>query len=291
MTKEPIAGTPKVVFSIPLISRENARNWPQVCANLRATINVLRKQNNPNWSAVICSQSKPDGIAFDDQVQFLPFEEAVIGNDRPPKRRAIAALCQRSNVGDVYIFHLDADDYVHPDLVDYMFKTRDPSGYLVDRGYMYDIASGKLAPLQFADPTDVQKQEGPFGLGVLPYRLDAALRRLTGKGLPNLPPRLSKMTSFDSRCGSCVAWRFRCNGQEPDPCVLPDIRHRHIRLANDEGLMQLNPVPFNAMIYVIGHGENIQEAKGRLHFKTRYIDQFNLPEQERQRVLTTFGAG
>jgi len=289
MTQTPISGNPIVVFSIPLISREKARDWAQVCANLSLTVDTLRRQNNPNWKAVICCQSEPDGISFDDQVLFLPFNEHVEGNDNSLKRGAIAEFCRKTQTGDVYLFKLDADDFVHPKLVDYMVKTRDQSGYLIDRGFMYNVASGTLAPLHRADKDAVRRQEGPLGLAQVPRRLDKAVRRLTGRGFATFPPRLSKMRSFDSSCGSCVAWRYRFDAQNQNFPRWPDIDHRLIRPANEEGLMHLNPVPFHAMMYVVGHGENIQEAKGRLHYKTRYIDAFELPQTETQQVLTSFG--
>lgn len=291
MTQKPISGDPIVVFSIPVISRDKARDWAQVCANLGHTVETLRRQNNPDWKAVICCQSEPDGISFDDQVLFLPFTDRVEGNDNGLKRRAITEFCRETQSGDVYLFKLDADDFVHSKLVDYMVTTRDPSGYLIDRGYMYNAASGAIAPLHRADKDAVRRQEGPLGLAQVPRRLDNVVRKLTGRGFANFPPRLSKMRSFDSSCGSCVAWRYRFDDETRTAPGTPDLDHRLIRPANEEGLMHLNPVPFHAVIYVIGHGENIQEAKGRLHHKTRYIDAFELSQKETRQVLSDFGIG
>ena len=291
MVRNPISGTPNVVFAIPLISKERAHNWDQVCTNLSETIETLRRQTNPNWQAVICCQSEPDGIAFDDQVVFLPFTEPVDGKDNKQKRQAIARHCSKVMSCDAYFFVLDADDYVHPDLVGYMVKTRSPSGYLIDRGYLFDISIGKLAPLNLADRKDIRAQQGALRLGRIPIRLDHTLRKLTGRGFRKQTPRLWKMKSFDSSCGSCVAWRYRFDPDHPNPPEIPGFDHRLIRPANEDGLMQLHHVPFNAVVYVVGHGENLQKVKGRLHLKSRYIEEFKLPEHETRQILATFGVG
>ncbi len=291
MTQKPVSGTPIVIFSIPLISREKAHNWSQVCVNLSRTVETLRRQNNPGWKAVICCQSEPDGIAFDDQILFLPFNDQVEGNDNSRKRRAITDYCRKTQTGDVYLFKLDADDFAHPGLVDHMIQTRDPAGYLIDRGYMFDTASQRIAPLNRATNEAVRKQEGIWGLSQVPRRLNNAFRRVTGRNFANFPPRLSKMRSFGSTCGSCVAWRYHCGGTDHSDIAVPNVDHRLLLPANEDGLLRLHPVPFNAMIYVVGHGENIQEAKGRLPYKLRYIDQFALPPQEARQVLTEFGLG
>lgn len=289
MTQEPISDTPTVIFSIPLISRENARDWSQACANLKQTVDTLRRQTNPNWKAVICCQSQPDGITFDDQVQYLPFQEQVEGNDNHKKRRTITRYCNETHSGDVYLFKLDADDFVHPALVDHMIKTRDPQGYLIDRGYMFDTASHRIAPLNRAPTEAIRAQEGPLGLALIPRRLNDLFRRATGRNLAKFPPRLSKMRSFGSACGSCVAWRYRCGGFDHQNVTMPEVDHRLVLPANEDGLMHLHPVPFNALVYVVGHGENIQEQKGRLPYKIRYIDEFALPQPEAQQVLAEFG--
>ncbi|MEX0329626.1 MAG: glycosyltransferase family A protein [Ruegeria sp.] len=289
MTPNPISGTPTVVFSIPLISEEKAGDWEQVCANLAKTVETLRRQTNPHWKAIICSQTKPEGVCFDNQVLFLPFAEKVEGNDKRFKRRLVAGHCLKAETGDIYLFNLDADDFAHPELVDYMVETRDPSGYLVERGYMYDIAARTIAPLHRAQKEAVDQQERLFGLFLVPWRLNYAFRRLTGRNLATVTPRLSKMRSFGSTCGSCVAWRLDCSGGDKDAQIVPQINHRLIRHANEDGLMNLDPVPFSAMMYVVGHGENDQDLIGRLHHKTRYIDEFKLSESETRQVLRTFG--
>ncbi len=289
MAQEPISGTPVVIFAIPLIARDKAHDWAQVCANLKRTIGTLQRQTNPNWKAVICSQSKPDGITFDDQVRFLPFSEQIDGNDSTRKRREIANHCQSTETGDVYLFKLDADDFAHPALVEHLIETRATEGYLIDRGYMFDTASHRIAPLNRATKEAIRAQEGPLGLAMIPRRLNDLFRRVTGRNLAKFPPRLSKMRSFGSTCGSCVAWRYRCGDKDQANIIMPEIDHRLILPANQDGLMRLHPVPFNAMVYVVGHGENIQQTKGRLPYKIRYIDEFALPPHQAQQVLGEFG--
>ncbi len=289
MTCDPVAVNPTVVFSIPLIARHRARDWSQVCENLGQTIETLRRQTNPNWMAVVCGQTQPDGIDFDDQVIFLRFTKPAPGIDKGEKRRSITEFCSQILSGDAYLFCLDADDLTHPKLVDYMVETRDPSGYLIDKGFMYNTTTGETAPLHRADKDAIRKQEGPFGFALVPRRLDNVFRKLTGRGFANFPPRLSKLKSFDSTCGSCVAWRCQFGQTKLDVPVLPELSHRLIGLSNRNDLMQLNYVPFHAMMYVIGHGENLQEAKGRLRYKTRYIDEFKMTQRDTQQALAEFG--
>ncbi|MES0824239.1 glycosyltransferase family A protein [Ruegeria sp. SCP11] len=289
MTRDPVDEAPEVIFSIPLISKEKANNWSKVCSNLTKTVESLRRQTSPNWKAVICCQSKPDGIEFDDKVTFLPFTRMLERTDKAPKRKAIFEFCRDSFSGDKYLFYLDADDLAHPTLVEYILDTRDPSGYLVDRGFLYDTVAGKLAPLYRPTPDVLQKQKKKIRWTRQLIRLRNIGRRLTGREAIEYPARLARMRSFDSKCGSCVAWRYRCGGNRENSPDVPEFSHSFVRPASEEGLVNLHKISFEAMIYVVGHGENLEELVGGVQRKLEYADEFGLPEREAKKVLHTFG--
>ena len=215
-----------VRFIIPLISKKKARNWQTVCENLNRTIGSLRGQTSGRWKAIVTCQDRPDGIAFDDQVRFLPYPipANVRSTDQPAKQRHLIRAASQLDRSDGYIYFLDADDILHPDLVEYIVSDNNGHGYTITRGYMIDFAARKAVPL--------------------------------GHG-PN------EQYLFREANGSSAALRFdmRTNRALCGPAFKRGPHSQTHRRAAEYGL-DLAQVPFACALYVFNHGDNMQLHRG-----------------------------
>ena len=239
----PPSTAPEVIFATPLISKNRAFDWDVICANLAATVRSLRNQTSDQWRMLICGQDQPKGITFDAHVQFLPYavpdtetDKNALNFDKWLKIKQMTAHLSTSESGDGYLFQLDADDIVHPDLVAHITADNNGQGYYITHGYMMDLGSLQMA-----------------------YLGARSLRRPFAK-------------SFNRECGSCVAARFDFR-QGPAFAEPLNARGRHKDMHENLAAYGfiLQPVPFAAALYVVNHGENIRQRRGKKDAKISYL--------------------
>lgn len=244
-----------VVFAIPLISRAKADNWEGVEANLAATIATLRAQTDDRWQAVICCQDRPERIAFDAHVHFLPYPDHPPGIDKYHKAGHILRWLPESPVRAGYYFPLDADDLIHPDLVRHMLADDNRAGYRIPKGYMLDHETLALAVLQ---PPDAAYPEA---------------------------------THFFRSCGSSSAVYFDFDSGADYSAVLA-ARGNHRKVVRNMGYfgLRVDDVPFHAAIYVMNHGDNLRQKRGLMSGKMKHFDLNPVRDPaEVARIGETFG--
>ncbi len=249
----PPSGNPKVIYAIPLVSRRRSEAWDVVETNLVHTMEALDRQTDPNWTALICGQDQPEKITFGQNVHFLRSDASDKFNDRPEKARQLARHVLETETGDGYLFPLDADDLPHPKLTEHMRTDNNGHGYLIDKGYMYDAATGRLAILQ---PSNRQ---------------------------------FPKAKRFYNHCGSSAAYRYDLrSGADFTGLLIEREDHKQVaRHARRYGF-RLALVPFHAMAYIVNHGENLREKRGSLHRKMTHFDKNALPPEMAEEVREIF---
>jgi hypothetical protein len=96
---------------------------------------------------------------------------------------------------------------------------------------------------------------------------------------------------FDQSCGSCAAVYVDFRQNHHDAKLL--IEHRsHTKitaLCADFG-QPLAPVPFASALYIVGHGQNMIERRGKLEQRTQNWVQGAVSDQDAQSILETFQA-
>lgn len=246
----------EIVFLIPLVGRHHVTSWEQISARLAATLASFKGQTNPNWRVIICGQDLPSEVELDNRIHFLPFTKAWEGNDKWPKLQALVRHLPNLNVTSAYVMPFDADDVLHPEAVDHMLQQGDPNGYLIEYGYIVDFAANRVG------------KAGPA-------------RPLTPLRKP-----------FWKLCGSCAAFRYE-DQQERTDFLAELVAHEHrmfpylARLSGNA----LRPLPWPAALYMLNHGENFGARRGRVGFKPRFVQRFEVTlEEEKAAIRAAFPA-
>ncbi|SIN83169.1 hypothetical protein [Vannielia litorea] len=251
---QPLAAptAPEVVFLIPLVGRHHVGDWATVEARLSETLASLAAQTDSRWRALVCGQDAP-ALPDDPRIIFLPFTEAVEGND---KWRKLAALCRAlpdHGPEDGYVMPFDADDLLARGAVAEMLTRRMPGGYLVQDGWLMNVGTGTFAR--------------------------AARRSLAQPG----------QKPFWKLCGSCAA--FRCTRDPGDAAFLEALTaHEHRMFPYLAALAgrPLAPLHAPAALYILNHGENFGARRGRVSFKARFVERFAVGSEEEARIRSAF---
>lgn len=229
----------QVVFLIPLVRCSDVGDWQAVSDRLARTIDSLHRQSDTRWQAIICGQDRPDGLSFDDCVHFLPFTDAVTGNDKWNKLATLARALPQYCTNPSYVMPFDADDLLAPDVVEQVLRDQKP-GYVVQAGYVQDASTGQIA-----------------------LTAPQSLRQPGQK-------------AFWKLCGSCAVFRYET---QADADLIEQITaHEHRMFPYLAALSgrKLTPLTQPSALYILNHGDNFGARRGRVSFKSRYVERFAL---------------
>lgn len=235
----------QVVFLIPLVGPENVGDWDAVVARLEATLDCFLAQDDPNWRAVICCQERPP-LPDDPRISFLPFLAPGPGNDKWMKLAALTGHLDAMDLPPSYVMTFDADDLLRQGSVREMLRRQAPGGYLVESGYVMDDATGTIA---LADaPSPRQPLRKPF------WKL----------------------------CGSCAAVAHDPDLPQSRDFLQAMTQHEHRMFPYLAALARrpLSPLSQPSVLYVLNHGENFGARRGRVSFKTRFVERFRIEDPE-----------
>jgi len=236
--------SPRIVVLIPLISRARADDWSVITANLKETLKSVARQSYRNVDVVLCCQDWPDSFPDEAGFHFVKAdpEPAKGMSDKKQKLKAMSRYVSKTFREYVYVMILDADDLLHPELFEYVASDNNGTGYLIDKGYMLDIATGEFARL--------------------------------------MPDPDGKLRPFNNHCGSCAVFGidFRRNRSMVIYLDALGAGHSHYREIAALFGYPLQEVPFHAAIYVMNHGENMRKKRGKLHGKMNYLQAHKIPD-------------
>ena len=240
-----------VTFLIPLVGAHHVDDWSAVCARLQGTLDSLIAQSNPNWRAVICCQDAPL-LPQDPRIQYIAFDNPAPGNDKWRKLSALYDWLKSNSSVPGYVMSFDADDLLHDGAVAEMLK-RQSDGYLVTAGYVMDHALG-----------------------------DYALAR------PQSPAAPSQKALW-KLCGSCCALRHDPNVPESADFMQEMTQHEHRMFPYLARLSGAKLTPFRApvVLYILNHGENFGARRGRVSFKTRFVQRFKINDPKSLAAIKT----
>lgn len=243
-----------VTFLVPLVGPSDQIDWDAVQARLAGTLASFQSQTNPNWTALICCQTRPD-LPEDARIRYIPFDDPAPGND---KWRKLAVLCDA--LGELrpapgYVMSFDADDLLHPGAVDEMLRRQAPGGYLVSLGYVQNHGTGAIALAR-------------------PRSLSQPMRK-----------------PFWKLCGSCMALRHDPGLPASADFLRAMMQHEHRMFPYLARLAGVTPAPFSRamVLYVLNHGDNFGARRGRVSFKARFVERFCITDaQELAQIAQDF---
>jgi hypothetical protein len=246
----------QVLFLIPLVGPDSVTDWDAVTARLGATLDCMIAQDDPHWQAVICCQTQPP-LPDDPRITYLPFTSPEPGNDKWLKLAALTAHMDHMDLPPSYVMSFDADDLLRQGSVREMLKRQAPGGYLVQSGYVMDDATGVIA---LADA-------------------------------PSLRQPLRK--PFWKLCVSCTAIAHDPDLPQSTAFFQTMTQHEHRMFPYLAALAgrPLAALSQPSVLYVLNHGENFGARRGRVSFKTRFVERFRIDDpQQLARIADGFPA-
>lgn len=240
-----IDAAPRFYFGIPLRSRRSSLDWTLVCRNLSRTLDSLRRQTSQAFGVLIACHDIPEVDTTGLHVEFVvaDFDPPPAiddagnpGNDKAAKKRLLG-LAMKSRMGaESYYMHLDADDLVHPSLVASTLDDDNRRGYLIERGYMFDCASGRAGRMD----TTLSEFWRHCGSCAVVHFTDV-----------DMPARFG-----DNRC---YFTQFKKHSE-------------YAQIASEHG-RPLSPYPEPMAAYLVNHGENdVSAYRGKLGIKSKYVE-------------------
>lgn len=225
-----------VGFIIPLKAKKISNDWPFTCELLNKTLDSLRNQTNEQFHIVVVGHDKPHFSKENNAI--ADFLECSF--DIPVKKEHTGEISHVSHISRIvdkvqkiaeglvylenayrctYYMGLDADDLLHKELVEYVMENKNPNGYLLNKGYEYHVNYAKVV---YRD--NMSEICGSTSLShrdhiIIPELTD--FKSVRALGIP----------FFES--------------------------HQQIAATYSDKGAALKEVPFPAMIYKLGHGQNV----------------------------------
>ena len=268
---------PRIAFLIPIASPRSAKDWRLACAYFRQTLSSIFNSNDPNYCVVVAGHEPPAfELPQDSRFKFLSLDHPLppLGNEYylaaiKDKLVKLAAAWNyaKSTWKPDYVMKLDWDDLVSSQLVDWLVSAEDEAGYLIKHGWVW--RSGSPYIVQYTEQfdrvcgscliirSDLADKTGPF------------LHSLDGTRFDNVSLRMEATNP-----------RSLIPGAATGTLLLND---SHIRAEAQFDYLghRLEMVPFNAVVWRIGHGNNASSQ----HHTTETLRMF-LGRIRRTRLVT-----
>jgi hypothetical protein len=228
------------------------------CAYFQQTLSSILNSNNANYCVVIAGHEFPDfEPPQDPRFKFLSLEHPLPSQEGgdylaavKDKMIKLAAAWEyaKSAWKPQYVMKLDWDDLISSRLVDWLGSAEDQAGYLIQHGWIWRAGSRDVVQrTEYFDRvcgscliirSDVADQTGPFLTHVEGTKLSPEEHRFAANDHYSLVP------------GSAIG-----------TLLLNDNHQRYVAQFNYLGY-RLAPVPFEAAVCRIGHGNNAGQPFG-----------------------------
>lgn len=245
----------QVTFLLPMVGPDQVGDWEAVVARLRTTLDGFVTQDAPDWRAAVCCQTRPD-LPDDPRITYLPFTDPTPGNDKWRKLRVLSEALPDLTDGPGYVMSFDADDLLRQGTVQEMLMRQAKGGYLVQSGYVMDVSTGDIG---LADNRS----------------LSAPMRK-----------------PFWKLCGSCAALYHDPALPESTAFLAEMTQHEHRMFPYLSALagQPLHPLFRPSVLYMLNHGENFGARRGRVGYKTRFVQRYRIDDPDMlARIKADFG--
>lgn len=221
--------SPVVTFIVPLKSPQVSRNWSLVSALCCRTLNSILRQTCPDLKIILVCNEPPEQCPTDSRLEIVidtfpvPQNRSEIFRDQKVKVKRGMLACQGFEQG--YVMRMDADDFIHRELVSFVKKHTGVNGWYFNKGFVY--------------------QEGSRWIYLRNnFHYSTASSHIVWLTEKDLPQSMNT----------------------PDNEYFVDLwQHLKLRKTCEEQGRTLQPMPFRAATYTIGHSESVM-----LHSLTKW---------------------
>jgi hypothetical protein len=140
----------KIAFAISLKSKSVSRNWAKVQSNLAKTLRSILRNTDPNFCIVIAGHEKPTIKEMQHRrVKWLtvnfrpPLGTLGFSSDKLRKRKVIGMYLRKIGFSG-YFMPLDADDWVHYRLVEYVRSQPARVALIMNSGVIVNLVRNEV---------------------------------------------------------------------------------------------------------------------------------------------------
>ncbi|MBO1050754.1 MAG: glycosyltransferase family 2 protein [Dolichospermum sp. DET73] len=213
--------SPVLTFIIPLKSPEVSKDWSVVSQLCCRTLQSILKQSCPELKIILVCNCPPDNYPKDSRLEIvvdtfsIPQNYSEIFLDQKLKIKRGMIACKGFSQG--YVMRMDADDFIHSELVAFVKQNFGKNGWYFPQGYVYQKGSRWI----------YLRNNFHFSTA------SSHIIWLTEEDLPD---------SMDT----------------PDTDYFVDLwQHLRLKETCDNLSRLLEPMPFRAAAYTIGHSESV----------------------------------
>ena len=131
-----------LVFIIPLKSKKFAGSWDNVCRVFERCLKSVCNQTSDKFKVIVVCNEKPNIKFCHDNVEYIKVDfmpPEPCSADKYKKIEIGLVYAQKYN--PKYFMHVDADDCVNKNLVEFSEKNPKCDGWYFDSGYIYNEGS------------------------------------------------------------------------------------------------------------------------------------------------------
>src|SRR5690348_10575410 len=249
----------RVVFLIPVPSKQRVRDWAIGCAYFHQTLRSILNSTCDDYGIVAAGHEFPDfQLSHDRRFKFLSLDHALPSRDAGDYPAAVkdkliklaAAWDYAKSVWNAhYVMKLDWDDLISSRLVEWLTPAQNEAGYLIRHGWIWRAQLPLIVQrTEYFDRVcgscllvrgDLADRTGPFLTHVEGTKLSREGHQFAANDRYSLVP-----------------------GSGTGTLLLNDSHQRYSAQFDYLG-HRLRTVPFSAAVCRIGHGNNAGQPFGR----------------------------
>ncbi|MDZ8236398.1 MAG: glycosyltransferase family A protein [Nostoc sp. ChiQUE01a] len=213
--------SPILTFIVPLKSPKVSKDWSLVSRLCSRTLNSIIRQTCPDFKIILVCNEPPENYSQDSRIEIvtdsfpIPKNTGEVYLDIKLKVKRGMLACK--GFGEGYVMRMDADDFIHQELVSFVKNNYGSNGWYFPKGFVY--------------------QEGMRSIYLRNdfycWSATSNIVWLTEKDLPK-------------------------SMETPDDKYFVDLwQHLKMKKVCEQLGKPLQPMPFRAAAYTIGHSESI----------------------------------
>jgi hypothetical protein len=137
--------SPVISYIIPLKSPEVSQDWSLVSRLCCRTLNSILRQTYPELRIILVCNFPPDHYPKDSRLEIVtddfPTPQNRNGIFRDQKLKVKRGMLALKGFNEGYVMRMDADDFIHRELTEFVHQNQCNGGWYIPKGYVYQEKS------------------------------------------------------------------------------------------------------------------------------------------------------